>query len=93
MQPVDDQFARRLRLLTAVIVLKLTERQEHNEQQNRRLDSEEYKKALAESYPELVRLYEQLTTDEWEEALKQLTMAESMAYGILWAMDHIGKDL
>ncbi len=89
MQPLGDNYARWLLTLTAVVELKLIERQKANEEQNRKLDSEEYRKTLAESHPELVRQYEQLTAEEWEEGQKQHAMAQSVAYAILWAMEHL----
>jgi predicted molibdopterin-dependent oxidoreductase YjgC len=57
--------------------------------QNRIFDLDEYRKEIAESHPEMARKFEQLTTDKREEYLKQIAMAESVAYAILWAMDHL----
>jgi hypothetical protein len=93
MQPVDDQFARRLRVLTKFLIIKLHEQTIENEEQNRIFDLDAYRKDLAESNPETARWFEQTTADDREETLKQIAMVEAIAHGILWAMDHLGEDL
>ena len=89
MQPLDDDFARRLQDLKTVLVEKFSEQWIENEQQNRIFDLEGYRKDLAEAHPEMSRWLEQMTFDNREEVLKQLTMVEAVAYAILWALDHI----
>jgi hypothetical protein len=89
MQPLDDDFARRFQELKTVLVNKFTEQWIENEQQNRIFDLEEYRKDLAKEHPEMSRQLEQMTFEKREEALKQLTMVEAVAYAIVWAMDHL----
>jgi hypothetical protein len=89
MQPLDDNFARRLQLLTKVLLVKLREQWIENKEKNRDFDLDEYRKALAESDPEFSHWFEQLTAIERQELLEQLAIADSVAYAILWAMDHL----
>ena len=88
----DDHFARRLRVLTKYLILKLQGQWIENEEQNRIFDLDAYREDLAESNPELARWFERLTDDDRKEFLKQLKMIEAVAYGILWSMDHLAED-
>jgi hypothetical protein len=50
MEHSDDDFARRLRILTKLLMIKLDE--QLSEKQNRIFDLDEYRRELAESHPE-----------------------------------------
>jgi uncharacterized membrane-anchored protein YhcB (DUF1043 family) len=85
----DDAFAQRLRVLTRLLILKLDEKLVENEQENRIYDLDQYRKDLAEANPESAHRFEQMTADERKQYLNQIAMAESVAYAVLWAMDHL----
>ena len=83
----QDEFDERHRILTEVLLVKLAEQQDENAQYNRTVDLEHYRQSLAQSHPDLARWMEQLTAERREELLKEVTLAESIAYAILWALD------
>jgi hypothetical protein len=52
MEHSDDDFARRLRILTKLLMIKLDEQLSESEKQNRIFGLDEYRRELAESHPE-----------------------------------------
>lgn len=83
-----DEFDERHRVLTEILLMKLAEQQDENAEYNRSVDLETYRQSLAESNPALSHWMEQRTVEERQELLKEVTLAESVAYAILWALDN-----
>jgi hypothetical protein len=79
----------RLRVLTTHLIAMLKDQWVENEEQNLIFDLETYRKDLGESDPETARWFERLTADDRKEFLKQIALIETIAQGILWAMDHL----
>lgn len=83
----DNKFGDRLYELTLVLLQKHNEQLKENREANERAGSDDYRRWLAKNHPELSREFEQRTSSDWEESAKQLAMLETVAYGILWALD------
>jgi len=73
--------------LTLVLLLKHNEKVEENQEHNALTELDDYRRWLAENHPEMSRAFEQSTANDWEKAASELAMLETVAYGILWALD------
>lgn len=84
---LQDDFGGRLRSLTLVLLRKLHEQLNENEEFFQVGNLDEYRKDLAEADPEAARRFEQMTIEDRKEAMKQLAMVEAIAYAILYALE------
>ena len=88
---LQDDFDGRHRTLTEILLMKIAAQQDENDEYNQTVDLESYRQSLAESNPALAHWMEQQTAEKRQELLKQVTLAESVAYAILWALDNYSE--
>jgi hypothetical protein len=85
-----NDFQDRVYELTLALIQKHDEKVKENEEHNELAELDDYRRWLALNHPELSQKFEQRTASDWEEAAKQVAMIETIAYGILWALDTYG---
>lgn len=78
-----------LRTLTLLFLLKFDERITALENDDEYQDkSDAYRDALAETNPLIAKRFEQMTKEQRQEAIKNLAIAESVAYLVRYALDN-----